>query len=75
MVVEQQVVVFAEQEAVGRIRSAAVAGPVLDVMSFAPGGRTFAAGPAASRISNGKRYALATCVQTLLSPHVERLSG
>jgi len=51
MVVQQKMVMLAEKDSVGDVGSAAISGPVLNVMSLGPGGRSLAAGPAASTVA------------------------
>src|SRR5487761_2059679 len=66
--------VLAQENSVGDVGAAAVSGPVLDVVGFAPGGWTFAAGPAASAIALGECDALAGGEEALLATDVERLA-
>jgi hypothetical protein len=74
MVVQEQVMVLAEQDSVGRIGAATVSRPVLDVVRFAPGWRSVAVGPSASTVPFFEHAALATGEQPLLATQVERLA-
>ena len=64
---------FAEQESVGDVGTAAVAGPVLDVVGFAPGGWAVASGPAAAAVAFGECGALTGSEEPVLAADVERL--
>ena len=74
VIVQEEMVVFAEQDSVGHVGAATVSGPVVDVVGFAPGWWSFAAGPTASTVAFGKGRALAGCEESLLATHVERLA-
>ena len=75
VVVQEQVVVSAEQDAVSNIGTAVISIPVGDVMGFAPGGRTLAVTETAAAISCGEGDALRAGEHPLLSTHVEWLKS
>jgi hypothetical protein len=74
IVVQQQVMVSAEENSVGNVGAAAVSCPKLDVMGFRPGRRPLATGPTASAVSRCKCDALGAGVETLFASAVQRLT-
>ena len=74
VVVKQQVMEFAEQDAVFDVGVPVVAFPVVDVVRFAPGGRSVAAGPEASAVSHPEADALPGGEEALGSSDVDALA-
>jgi len=70
VVVHEQVVMSTEQHAIVD-RCCAAAGPLEDVVGFAPTGRAFAAGPTASAISHSQCCALTGRKQALSAANIE----
>src|SRR4051794_4264265 len=73
MIVQQQVVVLAQQDPVGHVGAAAVTHPMLDMVRLAPEGRSIASCPETAAVSLGQRNPLALREETVFSAHVERL--
>ena len=73
VVVEQQVVVAAEQDAVGQVGVAAVSFPVHDVVGFGPGRWPVAAGGGASAPEDGEGFFLFAGEETLFAPEVDNM--
>ena len=71
VVVEEEMVVFAEEQSVGDVGAAVVSGPVLDVVGFAPGGWSVASGPEAAAVAFGEGGALAWGEESVFAPDVE----
>ncbi len=74
VVVQQQVVVFAEQDAVIHVSSAVISHPFIGVVGFAPRGWSVAAGPDAASVAGGEGDALATGEQAHLPAEVEHVA-
>ncbi|MDP9116227.1 MAG: hypothetical protein M3O28_02975, partial [Actinomycetota bacterium] len=74
MVVQQQVMVFAEKHAVRHVCAAGVSRPVLDVVRFAPGGWSFATRPQASAVPLGQSDALSWGEESVFAADIEWLS-
>jgi hypothetical protein len=66
-------VVSAQENAVGDVGAALISLPVFDVVGFAPGGRSFAAGPPASAIAGRESHALRPAEEPAFAPKIERL--
>ena len=73
MVVQEQVVVFTEQDSASYVGATVIPRPVLDVVGLRPGGRTFAVRPAASAVTLGECDALPGGEESLLPSDVEGL--
>ena len=71
VVVEQHVVVAAEEHPVDDICLSAVAEPLVDVVRFGPGRRPIASGPQASAVSGNEGDFLAAGEQSLLAADVQ----
>jgi hypothetical protein len=68
------VVVLAEEDTVGDVRSAAVPFPLVDVVSFTPGRGPVAAGPDAASVPNSEAFALLRGEEALLAADVDALA-
>ena len=71
VVVEEEVVVSAEEDSVGEVGASGVSYPVGDVVAFAPGGGPVAAGPHASAVAGGQGDALSCGVEAVFTSDVQ----
>lgn len=74
VVVEEQVVVSAEEDSVVDVGAAVISFPVLDVVGFGPGGWAVASGSHASAVSGGQCDALTVGEESLFAPDVDGLA-
>src|SRR5690554_2657181 len=73
VVVEEHVVVSAQQDPVREVGVAVISGPLVDVVGFGPGGGPVTVWPPAPTVPGGQADALPSCVQALLPPEVDAL--
>ncbi|MBG6107738.1 hypothetical protein [Frigoribacterium sp. CG_9.8] len=62
--------VSAKQDSIGKVGAAVVSGPEHDVVAFAPGWWSVAAGEHASAVSDGQCSALLFCIEALFAADV-----
>ena len=75
MVVQQEMMMSAQQDSSVDVGCATISLPVVDVVCFAPGWWPFATGPAASAIACGKGDALGPAEESAFAAQVEWLAG
>ena len=74
VVVKKQVVVSAEQYAVGQVSFAVVACPLVDVMGFGPAGGSVASGPQAATVPDRKGNLLSGAEQAGFATKVDNVA-